>query len=312
MVISVSWPPEQARAGLRTLGRTNVRPVEAERGDDLGMRNPPRWRAVARPALAGLAPAGLALMAVAVLPPVETLARRYLVVESVQFCLLSMAGPALIVLGAPWRLLRLSRGQAEEPGGRPDQARTHRGPADRLAARRLDRPSFAMAMGFGVWWVGVCVFWRLPPVLDALARHPTLIVAELATLSPAGVALWLELVNSRPLTPRVSRPRRAAIAALAMWSTWAIAFVLGFASGPVVHAYDGAGSSLSAVADQELAAFVLWLAAACCFVPVIFVALLTWLRDGADSGEEPARSGVRGWGRPPGERSRSSAGQAGR
>jgi cytochrome c oxidase assembly factor CtaG len=243
-------------------------------------------------------------------PPVETLARQYLFVESVQFCLLSMAGPALIVLGAPWRLLRLSRGQAREPGGRLDQAGAHRGPADRLAARRLDRPSFARAMGFGVWWVGVCVCWRLPPVLDALARHPALILAELAMLSPAGVGLWLELVNSPPMMPRVSRPRRAAIAALAMWSTWAIAFILGFARGPVVHAYDGAGSSLATVADQELAAFVLWLAAACCFVPVIFVALLTWLRDGADSGEEPASSGVRGWGRPPRARSRSSAGQA--
>ena len=77
------------------------------------MRNPPRWRAVARPALAGLAPAGLALMAVAMVPPVETLARQYLFVESVQFCLLSMAGPALIVLGAPWRLLRLSPGAPE-------------------------------------------------------------------------------------------------------------------------------------------------------------------------------------------------------
>ena len=274
------------------------------------MRNPPRWRAVARPALAGLAPAGLMLIAVAILPPVETLARRYLVVESVQFCLLSMAGPALIVLGAPWRLFRLSGGQAAEPADRLDQAGAHRGLADRLAARRLDRPSFVRAVGFGAWWVGVCVCWRLPPVLDVLARHPALILAELATLSSAGIALWLELVSSRPLTPRLSRPQRAAIAALAMWSTWAIAFVLGFARGPVVHAYDGAGSSLATVVDQELAAILLWLAAACCFVPVIFVALLTWLRDGADASEEPARSGVRGWGRPPRERSRSSAGQA--
>jgi len=271
------------------------------------MRNPPRWRAVARPALAGLAPAGLMLIAVAMLPPVETLARRYLVVESVQFCLLSMAGPALIVLGAPWRLFRLSGGQAAEPADRLDQAGAHRGLADRLAARRVDRPSFVRAVGFGAWWVGVCVCWRLPPVLDVLARHPALILAELATLSSAGIALWLELVSSRPLTPRLSRPQRAAIAALAMWSTWAIAYILGFAGGPVVHAYDGVGSSLSAVADQELAAFVLWLAAACCFVPVIFVALLTWLRDGADSGEAPARAGVRGWGRPARERSRSSA-----
>ena len=206
------------------------------------MRNPPRWRAVARPALAGLAPAGLALMAVAMLPPVETLARRYLFVESVQFCLLSMAGPALIVLGAPWRrappVARPDR--RSRAAGRPSTG-AQPGLADRLAARRLDRPSFARAVGFCVWWVGDCVCWRLPPVLDALARHPALILAAWATLSSAGIGLWLELVNSPPLTPRLSRPRRAAIAALAMWSTWAIAFVLGFARGPVVHAYDGVG-----------------------------------------------------------------------
>ena len=253
------------------------------------------------------APAGLALIAVAMLPPVETLARRYLFVESIQFCLLSMAGPALIVLGAPWRVLRLSRGRPEEPAGRPDQAGAHLGFADRLAAGRRRRPSFVRAAGFLAWWVGVCLCWRLPPVLDALARHPALSLAELATLVPAGVGLWLELVNSPPLAPRLARPPRAAIAALAMWSIWVIAYVLGFAGGAVVHAYDGLGSSLSTVADQEITVFVLWLAAACCFVPVIFASLLTWLKDGADADEEPASSGVRGWGRQP---RRASAGQA--
>ena len=256
---------------------------------------------------AGLASAGLALIAMAMLPPVETLARRYLFVESVQFCLLSMAGPALIVLGAPWRVLRLSRGQGEEPAGLPHQAGAPRGFADRLAAGRRRRPSFVRAAGFLAWWVGICLCWRLPPVLDALARHPALSLAGLATLVPAGVGLWLELVNSPPLAPRLTRPRRAAIAALAMWSIWVIAYVLGFAGGAVVHAYDGLGSSLSTVVDQEITVFVLWLAAACCFVPVIFVSLLTWLKDGADPGEEPASSGVRGWGRQP---RRASAGQA--
>ena len=243
-------------------------------------------------------------MAVAILPPVETLARQYLVAESVQFCLLSMAGPALVVLGAPWRLFRLSRAQAGGSQAKPEYVMAWR---TGWRPGRADRPSFVRAMGFGAWWVGSCVCWRLPPVLDALARHPALILAELATLTPAGIGLWLELVNSPPLTPRLSRPLRAAIAALAMWSTWAIAYILGFAGGPVVHAYDGVGSSLSAVTDQELAAFVLWLVAACCFVPVIFVSLLTWLRDGADPGEEPASPGVRGWGRQP---RRASAGQA--
>ena len=101
---------------------------------------------------------------------------------------------------------------------------------------------------------------------------------------PAGVGLWLELVNSPPLAPRLTRPPRAAIAALAMWSIWVIAYVLGFAGGAVVHAYDSLGSSLPTVGDQEITVFVLWLAAACCFVPVIFASLLTWLKDGADPG----------------------------
>jgi cytochrome c oxidase assembly factor CtaG len=285
--------------------------VRVELSDDPGTPNPPRWRAVVHPAsaglAAGLASTGLALIVMAILPPVETLARRYLFVGSIQFCLLSMAGPVLIVLGAPWRVLRLSRGRAEEPAGRPHQAGAPLGFADRLAAGRRRRPSFVRAAGFLAWWVSVCLCWRLPPVLDALARYPVLSLAELATLVPAGVGLWLELVNSPPLAPRLTRPPRAAIAALAMWSIWVIAYVLGFAGRAVVHAYDGLGSSLSTVADQEITVFVLWLAAACCFVPVIFASLLTWLRDGADPGEEPASSGVRGWGRQP---RRASAGQA--
>ena len=126
-----------------------------------------------------------------------------------------------------------------EPSGLPDQTGARRGLVDRLAARRLDRPSFVWAAVFGRRVGRPLRRWRLPPVLDALARHPALILAELATLAPAGVGLWLELVNSRPLTPRLSRPQRAAIAALAMWSTWAMAYILGFADRPVVHAYDG-------------------------------------------------------------------------
>ena len=186
------WPPRRAGA--------SVRPVRAELSDDPGPPNPPRWCAVVHPA-----PAGLALIAVAMLPPVETLARRYLFVESIQFCLLSMAGPALIVLGAPWRVLRLSRGRPEEPAGRPHQAGAHLGFADRLAAGRRRRPSFVRAAGFLAWWAGGCLCWRLPPVLDALARHPALSLAELATLVAAGVGLWLELVNSPPLAPRLAR-----------------------------------------------------------------------------------------------------------
>ena len=152
------------------------------------------------------------------------------------------------------------------------------------------------------------MFWRLPSVLDGLARHPALVLPEALTLGVAGLGLWLGLVPAQPSAVRRPRPERALVAALAMWSLWAIAYVLGFAHDAVVHAYDPAGSHLGPVADQEITAFLLWAAAGLAFTPVVFTVLMRWLKDGSEPAGEPARpmpgtTGVRGWG-PPAPRGR--------
>ncbi len=206
--------------------------------------------------------------------PLEMAVRRYLFAETVQFCAFAMAIPALVVLGAPW-------------------------------TPRRGRLPLSGAMAVGVIFVGVCLVWRLPPVLDVLARHPVLQVPELATLLLAGTGLWLQLAGSPSSAARLPRLQRCAVAALAMWSVWAIAYVLGFANHAVVHAYGPPGAG--AVTDQEISAFLLWAVSGACFVPVICVTALGWLRDstapGLGPGEEtPAGRGVpavRGWGRAP-------------
>lgn len=244
----------------------------------------PPWLARARPWLAA---AGGALIVAAL--AIEGLARRYVVAESAQFVTFAMVAPALIVLGAPWRALRLPPG-----------------PLDRLAASRRRRTSFLRAGGYLVAFIAVTVAWRLPPVMDALARHPVLVVAELVTLLAAGTGLWLELAASPPLAPRLPKPQRAAVAALAMWSAWVVAYVLGFSNHGVFHGYDPAGGALSAVADQEITVGLVWAVSACCFVPMVFVALLTWLSGAGERDEELQRLArderqhpvVRGWGRP--------------
>lgn len=257
--------------------------------------------ATAPPGRAGwrrwLSVTGLAGVLAVVLPPLEMLARRYVFAETIQFCVLAMAGPALIVLGAPWRFLHLA------------------GPADRLAATRRGDRSFLRALVFLLIFAGVSLAWRLPPVVDSLARQPALVAAEAVTLLAAGIGLWLELVASPPLTPRLPRPGRAAIAALAMWSTWAVAYVLGFASHAVFHGYDAAGSGLSSVADQEIAVGLVWAVAALCFVPVVIASMLGWLAGGDDPDEEfqrvfrdeHNRAAVRGWGPPSRRRPTSSS-----
>ena len=74
----------------------------------------------------------------------------------------------------------------------------------------------------------------------------------------------------------------------------------------VFHGYDPAGGALSAVADQEITVALVWAVSAFCFVPVVFVTLLTWLSASDNPDEELQRLArderqrpvVRGWGRP--------------
>ncbi len=222
-----------------------------------------------------LAVGGAVLVAIGALS-LEGLVRRYLFAESIQFCAFAMAIPALIALGVTWRPRR----------GLP----------------------FGAVLAVGAVFVGLCVLWRLPPVLDALARHPVLQAPELVTLLLAGAALWLHLVSAPSRAGRgagPARPQRAAMAAVTMWAIWGIAYVLGFANHAVIHAYDQSGS-LGVVTDQEITAALLWAVSAACFVPVVYVCMFGWLRTMSTTGGRPAQQSqavrdvapVRGWARP--------------
>ena len=253
---------------------------------------------------------GLVLVLASLLPPLDMLARHHVWAESIQFLVLALVGPALIVLGAPWRFLRLSRGEGAGEAGLPAPAD---GPADRLAEQRRQQTSFLRAAIFLLAFMGVSLAWRLPPVMDALARQPALTALELVTLLPAGIALWLELLDSPPLAPRLPYPHRAAVAALSMWFIWTVAYALGFANHAVLHAYD-AGQGLSVVADQEITAGLMWVVPGLCFIPVVIITMGRWLTRGDGPEEELQRvlrdegnrAVVRGWDVPSRRRPTSS------
>lgn len=252
---------------------------------------------------------GAAVLAIAsLLPPAATYARQYVFAEALQFAVFAIVTPALLVLGAPWRLLRVSRRQPAQ-GAQPTgsgAAPVHQKPGGASSAGRLAltwrRPAIR-AGGFLLLFAGVSVAWRLPVTVDALARQGALTVLELVTLAAAGTAFWLELVESPPHAPRLTHLQRAVFATLAMWITWVHAYVLGFSHVAWFHAYaHAAGTGMSAVADQEIATGTLWAVAALSFIPVIFASMVVWLTDTEDPDDElrtvvrPRIAAVRGWG----------------
>lgn len=235
----------------------------------------------ARPWLAVVA-VGLALSAV--LPPAATYAQQYAFVQALQFSVFAVLTPGLLTLGTP-RRYATSRRLSGEPARRAL-------PPTRAAAWRL------------VPFMALVVIWRLPAVLDALARYPVLAVAELVTLDSAGLGVWLAIAGLTPARP-LTRPLRAAMAAVAMWAIWIVAYVTGMSSLALTPGRVPAVRILSSAVDRQLATAVLWAVPAVCVAPVVYYMLITWLgeRDGQDDrqpeltelGAAPARRPPSGW-----------------
>jgi cytochrome c oxidase assembly factor CtaG len=219
-----------------------------------------------------LAAAAVAIVLLSLVPPAESYARRYVFAQALQFLVFATVVPALLVLGAPWRALGV-------------RTRDGHGLPARLVRARPGSSSFARGAAILLVFIGTVIGWRLPVSVNALATWPGFAVVEMVTLVAAGSALWLELVDSPPFLPRMARPLRAVGAAVAMWTIWILGYILGFSQVAWFSAYAHT-AGLSPVVDQEITTGLMWAIPAVCFVPVVFVAAMTWLKDTEDPDEE--------------------------
>lgn len=223
------------------------------------------------------------------IPPLTSWTHHHEFAEALQFAFFAVLIPALVVVGSPWQLLGLaSRApQRLDDDGNPLPPVDPPGPIDRLAqGRRRHSEALRTLLFFGLYLAGA-IIWRTPLAVNALARHPWLVGAEAVTLLVAGIGLWLELVESPPLVPRLSRPSRIALAAVSMWTIWVLAYLVGLSHASWYHAYPhhpGSGFSLSA--DQQLTTGLMWFVSACAFVPVVYWNLIRWLQSEEDPDDE--------------------------
>ena len=238
-----------------------------------------------------LAVLAVLLLILCLVPPLASYARRFEFVEALQFCLLAIVVPALVACGACWHRLGLAATTPlaiSDDGDlvAPDGLRS----VDRMALGRKRHPDpWRAVVAAGVFLAAV-VLWRIPLTVDALARHPWLAVVEAATLVPTGIALWLELVESPPLSPRLTRPHRVAVAAVVMWVIWVLAYLVGLSHGAWYHGFDHTmATGISVSADQQLTTGVVWKVSGAAFVPVVFWNLIFWLQSEEDPDGEMYR-----------------------
>jgi cytochrome c oxidase assembly factor CtaG len=262
---SSNWPldwPLVAIAGTALLyglgGRASATASDAAK----------RWRGAAFYA-------GLATLALAVASPIDAYAGTLFWAHMVQHVLLMMVAPPLLLLGRPWpRLVRplplavrrpLARGVLVGP--RLWRVRT--------AFRWLGAPAPSFVL-----FNGTLLLWHVPTLYSLTLRDGPVHDVEHALFFGTALLFWVHLLPGATSRPRLGDAARAVYATGALLVSWVLAIVLGLASGPIYEGYAALAErpgGLTALADQQLAAGVMWVPASVPYCIVLVVVALRWL-----------------------------------
>ncbi len=174
--------------------------------------------------------AGCALLVAALVTPLDTLAREYLVwAHLLQNVVLAEWAPLLLVLGVPPALAEgLTRSRV---------------------VRALTRPYVALPL-----WVGTYAFWHVPALYDAALRHPSSLLAlEHATYVASGLLFWWCVWQDAP--HRLSSMARAGYVVAAFVLSAPLGLVLALVPSPLYDFYAAAPErvwGVSRLEDQQL------------------------------------------------------------
>ena len=237
--------------------------------------------------------AGLATIVVALDSPIDHLAEELLWVHMVQHVLLLLVAPPLLALARPWN--RMWHGLPL--GLRRRTARAFAKSPRLVPVRRLARvlqdplPSW---LAFNV----TLVAWHVPAAYDAALASPFVHALEHASFFGTALLFWTRIVDSPPWRSPLAEVPRAVYAGAAMVVSWVLAITFAVSTSPVYSHYAAEASrpgGISALADQQLAAGVMWVPGSIPLTIALLWVVYRWLsprRSGAPSGgASPAPGG---------------------
>jgi cytochrome c oxidase assembly factor CtaG len=231
---------------------------------------------------------GLAAIAVALMSGIGRYDTALFSVHMVQHLLLTLAAAPLLVLGAPVTLLLRAASASTRQRWLLPMLHSR-------VLRVIGHPVVA-------WLAFAAVMWgsHFSGLFNAALEEPLVHDLEHGLFLAAGLLFWWPVVGLDPSPHRMSHPARVLYAFLQMPQNSFLAVAILFAETPLYAHYATLGSpwGIDALADQDLAAGIMWLVGDVLFLSAVIGLIAAWMRHEArttaasDRRSDVARSAI--------------------
>jgi putative membrane protein len=213
---------------------------------------------------------GVAVLLIALLSPLDDLALQLQWAHMVQHVLLLVVAPPLVVLARPW--------ETATAGFGPRLRRVLSAPRDALTTqgRRVMAAAGAVTAFVAVMWV-----WHIPALYNLTLRDEAVHNLEHTAFLAVGLLFWTAALPRGESAPSLGLIGRAVVVFAGLVGSWMLAVFIGYAP-TVLYAYSGSGG-LTAGADQQLAAGVMWVPASLPFVIGLVALGARWFENDAQA-----------------------------
>jgi cytochrome c oxidase assembly factor CtaG len=221
---------------------------------------------------------GVATVFVALEPPFDNWADTSFALHMAQHVLLIAVAPPLLVLGRPWPRMWMPFPARARRSAARGLARGRWSAPLRLAARTLTKPPVALAV-----LAIVLALWHLPSLYGAAVQHEGIHLLEHTCFVVAALLYWGPLLEAPPIQARIDHIRRAGWFAAGAVPGWILAIILANAAHPLYPVYatlDHRAFGLSPLADQQIAAGVMWVPGSIAYFVCFIVFIYHWLEPG--------------------------------
>lgn len=219
---------------------------------------------------------GIFAVLIALLSPLDDLALRLQWAHMVQHVVLLVVAPPLVVLARPWETAAAGFGPRMRGAlSAPQRAMT-------TPSRRLIVATAAVTAFVSVMWL-----WHIPALYNLTLRDDAVHNIEHTAFLAVGLLFWTASLPRRRAAPSLGLIGGAVVVLAGLVGSWMLAVFIGYAP-TVLYAYSGSGD-LTAIADQQLAAGVMWVPASLPFVIVLVTLGALWFENDAQAADTEAR-----------------------